>query len=62
MKKMKKVHDKEHKRGKQIKIDCECGMSKKAIHVNDQTRMLGKAPKVFRVATSGDGLPKWKKR
>ena len=63
MKKLnKKISDKQKKRGKEIKIDCECDMSKKAKSVNAHTRMCGKEPKVYRFASPGSGIARWKKR
>ncbi len=59
---VKKSGKKNHERGKEIKIADASVQSHKVHPVNGSTRLLGTEQKVFRVASPGMGLPKWKKR
>lgn len=57
-----KNRSKKHIRGKEIKIADKTDRNEKIHHVDAHTRMLGTEPRVFRIASPGQGLPKWKKK
>ncbi len=59
---IKKTSKKNNSRGKEIKIDAEFDQSNKIHHVTGDTRLLGTGPKVYRSASPGQGLAKWKRR